>query len=111
MVGDTKVLIPALPGSIGHLLQRRGTVGAVGMAMQDAAEVFVCDQFRKLSRLPQLNFTATFAKLGRDERQSEGAIDVLLFSRRNDAPALAEAAGSELHSFFFSESLEFGDVR
>jgi hypothetical protein len=53
------------------------------MGVQNAADILVANQLRQLALQRPLDFALAFAQLGRNERQPERRIDILLL-RSND---------------------------
>jgi hypothetical protein len=71
MVRDAEIFVAAFARRLRHLLQRVDAVRAVGMRVQDPANIRVGDKFRELVGSRQRNFAAAFAELGLDELQTE----------------------------------------
>ncbi len=90
MVSDTKILITALPRCLRHDFKRVPAIREVGMGMEDAAYVPVCDEVRKTAFKRLLDFTpAVFPEFWLYERQTKRLVNVSFGCRRYDpTPAL-----------------------
>jgi hypothetical protein len=82
MIGQTEVLKAPGPRGLGHFLQGIATIGEVGVAVEEAANVVACDQDRELSRLGKGDLSPALPQLGSDEGQIECCADVPLVGAR-----------------------------
>ena len=78
VVGDRDVLVAALAGRLGHLLDRVAAVRGDRVHVQVAADVAELDQLRQLALAGGRQLAAVLAQLGRDVLHPEPLVDLLL---------------------------------
>ena len=99
VIGDRDVL--AARGACGarHRLDRVGAVGPVGLGLEIAAQGAVLDQPRQAARAGGLDLALVLAQLGRDVRQVEARVDLLLGAAGDRRVAAKEAVLVQLEPF------------
>src|SRR5207245_6227448 len=75
VVGQRHVLVAPGFCSLGHVLQRVGTVRPVGVRVQVTLDVAELDQLRQRASLGSLDLALVLAKLGWNPRQLEPFVD------------------------------------
>ena len=91
MLGDGEIFQAERVRRSGHVLQRIAAVGRDGVRMQIALEIGVFDKLGQASGARGLDLAAIFPKLGRDEWQTDGAVDGFLGLAGDTARALEDA--------------------
>lgn len=80
MIGNSEIHVASSARRLGHGAQRIDAIGQVCMGVQDAADILLANQFPQFALQRPFDFALAFAQLGRNERQPERCIDVLLFN-------------------------------
>jgi hypothetical protein len=100
MIGQTEVLEAPGPRGLGHFLQGIVTIGEVGVAVEEAANVVAGDQDRELSCPGKGDLSPALPQLGFNEAQIECGVDVpLLGARQQTIAAVRRSAPLPAASF------------
>src|SRR6202011_4308546 len=78
VIGDRQIRVAALRRSAGHLGDGARTVGEPCVGVQVALEIPNLDQPWQLAASRELDFARAFPQLGRNPRQADRGIDLLL---------------------------------
>src|SRR5690242_2580984 len=84
MVGDADVIPTMGPGRLRHLADGGFSVGVVGVAVEDSANVGEYDELRQRSAPRGVDLAESLAQLGLDEREPSGLIDRRFVGRRDE---------------------------
>ena len=84
MIGNSEIYVASIARRLSHGVQRIDAIGQVRMGVQNAADILVANQLRQLALQRLLDFALAFAQLGRNERQPERCIDILLLFSSDD---------------------------
>ena len=106
MIRNSKILVAARPGGFRHRLKRVGAVGAVGMRVQNAADVFIRHERRKRAGQRARDLVRSLAKLGRNKWQAQRRVDLLLGCRGQRLAATAQTVIAERHALLGRKSAQ-----
>ena len=99
MVRDAEIFVAALARRLRHLLQRVDAVRALGVRVQDPADVPVLDQLRQVAGGRDLNLAAAFAELRLDELQTERLVDRGFGFRGDDLVSSTQTVFGDFETF------------
>jgi hypothetical protein len=107
---QAEIGIAAVFGGLRHVFKCVPAVRFRRMGMQDAANIFVRDQFGQFTIEREHHFLTGFAQLGRNERQAQRVVDVFLAFAGDNAIAFSETVAVENEAFVFGDGLQGFDV-
>ena len=105
VVRDTEVVEAAFAGRFRHFIESLGAVGGVGVTVQNAAQVVVSEELRKIVLQCSFDLPTTLAQLRFDKGHTEGAVDVLLLGAFH-AAALVQPVRLKPHTLPLREGPE-----
>ena len=80
MIGDSEIVIAAGPGRFRHHFQCIDAIGAIGVRMQNAAQILVRNQLRQILLNRESDLVLALAQLGFDEGEAECRVYLFLGS-------------------------------
>src|SRR4051794_30454969 len=111
MISHAKILIAALPRRLRHDFKRVHAIREVGVSVQDATHVPICDEAGKMALKSPLYFIPAFAELRLYERQPERLVDRFFGDSGDDLAPTTQSIRTQRKTLAFRQRAQAVDMR